>query len=443
MDMLIVETVPGEVCAARYRREGGALLFQGAECRPLDASGDLTAALLELAGSRQHEKRVFLSADAGTIFWREVELPFTDRRKQREVLPLEFKGETVIDSDKLLFDALPFGDNHVLAVWGVEAELREKVDAMAAAGLEPELVGCHLYHWDLLVPASEDGPIALTDGRSLAVFSDRLPILFRSLNQDDALQDIDRTLAMIELGKGIKVDKIFLHGKAARDESMQPGSGQEPCRCLSILPVAGAHASAFPDPGTAVRFAGSWALAAASLDGEPLNFRHGRLAYKAGSERLKKRLRWTMFLFALLAALLIGETGLRFYFVEHDLASLDTSIRKIYREVFPERKKAVDEVSELKAEIQRMGGGATGQSILRVLSGIATAKGEEVSAIYEAEFDGDQVRLKGYARSFQAVADFKTRLALLFVSSEMGEVKSRPDGTVSFVFRGGLGEVAK
>lgn len=443
MDILIVETVPGEVSVVRFRSEGGALRFLGAESRPSDVSDDLAAPLAELACSRQHGDRVFLSADAGTIFWREVELPFADRRKQREVLPLELKGETVIDSDKLVFDALPYGDSRVLAVWGVEAELREKIDAMAAAGLEPELVGCHLYHWDLLVPASEDGPIALTDGRSLAVFSDRRPILFRTLNRDDVLDDIDRTLAMIELGKGIKVDGIFLHGKAARDESIQPASGRKPCRPLSILPAAGAHASAFPDQRTAVRFAGPWALAAASISGDPLNFRHGRMACKAGSERLKKRLRWTMLLIVLLAVLLLGETGLRFFSVERDLASLDTSIRQIYREVFPERKKPVDEVSELKAEIQRMGVGATGKSILRVLSGIAAAKGEDVSGIYEADVDGGQVRLKGYARSFQAAADFKARLSPQFVSSEMGEVKSRPDGTVSFVFRGELGEVPK
>lgn len=443
MDILVVDTVPGEVSVVRFRREGGNLRFLGAERRPSDVSGDRAAPLAELACSRQQGERVFLSLDAETIYWREVELPFADRRKQREVLPLELKGETVIDSDRLVFDALPCGDSRVLAVWGVEAELRETIDAMAAAGLEPELVGCNLYHWDLLVPASGGGPMALTDGRSLAVFSDRRPLLFRTLNQDDVLDDIDRNLAMIELGTGIKVDGIFLHGRAADDESIQPACGQKPCRSLSVLPLSGAHASAFPDQVTAIRFAGSWALAAASISGEPLNFRHGRLACKAGSERLKKRLRWTISLISLLAVVLIGETGLRFFFVERDLASLDTSIRQIYREVFPERKKPVDEVSELKAEIRRMGVGATGPSVLRVLSGIATAKGEEVGAIYEADVDGGQVRLKGYARSFQAAADFKARLSPLFVSSEMGEVKSRPDGTVSFVFRGELGEVPK
>jgi len=263
--------------------------------------------------------------------------------------------------------------------------------------------------------------------------------MFRALNQDEAVADIDRNLAMLELGSGIHVDRVFLHGKAARAGS----AGKQSCRSFAMLPVTGAHAAAFPDRETAVRFAGSWALAAVSLHGEPVNFRHGRLAYMAGRERLKKKLRWTVSLVAILAALLIGETGLRYYFVKHDLASLDASIRQIYREVFPERKRAVDEVSELKAELRRLGGATAGQSVLRILTGIAKAKGEDVSGIYDAEIDGGQVRLKGDARSFQAASDFKTRLDPFFVSSEMGEVKSRPDGTVSFVFRGVLGETAQ
>lgn len=439
MDILIVETLPGEVCAVRYRRERGTLLFQGAEHSPLDGSGNFTAAYDELAVTGKREMRVVLSLGSASVFSREVELPIADRRKQREVLPLELKGETAIDSDGLLFDALPLCNNRVLAVWGIEAELREKIDAMAASGLEPEMVGCHMFHWDQLVPAAEDGPLALSDGCSLAVFSKGTPIMFRTLNQDDAVADIDRTLAMLELGTGIHVDRVFLHGKAARAGT----AGKQSCRSFAVLPVTGAHAAAFPDRETALRFAGSWALAAASLHGEPVNFRHGRLAYMAGRERLRKKLRWTVFLVAILAALLIGETGLRYFFVKQDLSSIDASIRQIYREVFPERKRAVDEVSELKAELRRLGDAAAGRSVLMILSDIAKAKGEDVSGIYEAEIDGGQVRLKGDARSFQAATEFKARLAPLFASSEMGEVKSRPDGTVSFMFRGVLGEMAQ
>ena len=37
---------------------------------------------------------------------REIELPISDRRKVRDILPLELKGETAVDTDELVFDAL-------------------------------------------------------------------------------------------------------------------------------------------------------------------------------------------------------------------------------------------------------------------------------------------------------------------------------------------------
>ena len=146
---------------------------------------------------------------------------------------------------------------------------------------------------------------------------------------------------------------------------------------------------------------------------------------------------------ALFLVLLLGETGLRYYFVKSDLDSLDKSILQIYREVFPNRTKPVDEVSELKSEIRRLGGGATGPGILQALNQIAGAKDDGIIGVYEAEIDGVQVRLKGDARSFQSVNDFKSGLSLFFESMDMDEVKSRPDGSVSFAFRGALNEGVK
>ena len=61
---------------------------------------------------------------------------------------------------------------------------------------------------------------------------------------------------------------------------------------------------------------------------------------------MRKRLRLTMILAATLVALIFAEAGLRWYLVEKDLNSLNGSISSIYHQIFPTRKKAVDEVSE-------------------------------------------------------------------------------------------------
>ncbi|WP_243688874.1 hypothetical protein [Geotalea toluenoxydans] len=50
------------------------------------------------------------------------------------------------------------------------------------------------------------------------------------------------------------------------------------------------------------------------------------------------------------------------------------------------------------------------------------------------------MRLKGDAKSFQAVNDFKTKSASLLSGAEVSETKSKPDGSVTFVLRGTLKE---
>jgi general secretion pathway protein L len=172
--------------------------------------------------------------------------------------------------------------------------------------------------------------------------------------------------------------------------------------------------------------------------------RRGELAYTAGREKLRRKLRLTACLAAALILLLVAEVGLRYYLVTRDLNSLDNSIRTIFRQVFPSRKKSADEVAELRSEIKRLGGGAaSGQSVLPVLKKLAELKGSDITGFYETEIEGGQLRLKGDARSVQAVNEFRTRAAAAFTGAEVGEIKSRPDGSVSFVFRATAKEEGK
>jgi general secretion pathway protein L len=440
MELLIIEAGRHSVGFVRFEKRGGGLFFQGAEHRRQEDQDSFPALLRDVAESDAEGSKIFLSLDAENIYFRELHLPIADRRKQREILPLELKGETIIDVESLVFDSLPLEGDRVMAIWAAREDLEAKIASMREAGLEPHIVGSSLFHWRHLLPdTAVDGAVALSDGSSLAVYSQGKPVLFRSLDNGNILEEITRTLVLLEAGKGIRVESVLLHGPAASSRL----EGQASNISFTPLPVTGSLAAAFASGSLAVEFAGAWALAVASLGNEPVNFRHGKLAYTAARERLKKKLRLTAILSALFLLLLMGETGLRYYFVKRDLNSVNKSITQIYREVFPNRVKAVDELSELKSEIRSLGGSSASQDILQTLTVIAKAKNDEVAGVYEAEFDGDQVRLKGDAKSFQAVNDFKSRLAPLFASAEMAEVKSKADGTATFSFRGTLKEGTK
>jgi general secretion pathway protein L len=436
MNYLVVQLSRQEAVVARFARRRGELVFIEAARHALGGAHELPA-LLEGLAPAAGEERVILALPPSLLFLRELDLPIADRRRLREVVPLELTGETALESDELVFDALPLADGKALALWVRQREAAERIRLLVEQKLEPEIATFSPCHWQtLLPPAERAGTVALTDGEALAVFRDGGLLFCRPLASGEMAAEVGRTLAILELAKGVTVPRLLLHGEAARRHEPagdDAGGAVDPLP----LPVEGELAAAFAgDEASARDLAGAYAVAAAVHLGEAVNFRSGPLAYTAGRARTRRRLRLTIGLAATAVLLLLGEAGFRYYLVQRDLVSLDRSIAAIYREVFPTRKKAVDEVGELRSEIKRLGSGAAGSSVLPLLKKVAEAKGDDVTGIFEAEIEGDQVRLKGDARSIQAVNDFKTRAVGLFTTAEVGEIKSRPDGSVSFVFRG-------
>ncbi|MCM2357236.1 MAG: type II secretion system protein GspL [Geobacteraceae bacterium] len=436
MNYLIVQLSADEALFARFRKRGRELVFVEGSRHPLDADHSLAALLPEIRAKGKEEERIVLAIPPSLLFMREVELPISERRKAREVLPLEMKGETALDTDELVFDAIPL-EGKFLAVWGRKSEIAAEIRGLAGEGMEPEIVTASLFHWHLLLPEKGDpAPVAVTDGEALAVYQNGAPLYFRPLGRGELTAEVARTLAALEIAKGVRVDRVLLHGKAARQAAA--GALPEAPEGLSfaILPVAAGLAASFPaDPAAALDLAGAYALARALGSEEPVDFRRGELAYTAGMVKARRKLRLSIGLAAAVVVLLCAEVGLRYFLVKRDLASLDNSISTLYREVFPTRKKAVDEVAELRSEIKRLGGPGAASSPLPVLKRLAELKGDDVTGIYEAEIEGGEVRLKGDARSVQGANDFKARAAGVFAGAELGEIKSRPDGSVTFSFR--------
>ncbi|HEX2770136.1 MAG TPA: type II secretion system protein GspL [Geobacteraceae bacterium] len=438
MNYLIVQLTGNEALFARFQLKRGVLVFDRASRETIDQEHPLAAMLAEAAAAGREGERVILVIPPSLLSLREMELTLSDRRKIREVLPLELKGETACDSEELVFDALPLDGGKVLAIWGKRHDLGEKIAIMTDNGLEPEIVTASLFHWHALLPEGESGGhVALSDGESLAVYRNGKPCYFRALHQGEADAEVARTLAALEIGKGVKVEKVLLHGAAAHRAADLPAGPP----AFAVLPCNREMATLFGGDAAAIGdLAGAYAVARASALEEPVNFRRGSLAYTAGRKKTLKKLRISLILAAACVVLLMAETAVRYFQVRHDLDSVNNSIKAIYREVFPSRKKPVDEVAELRAEIKRLGGGAATGNLLLSLARLAEIKGADVTGLFEVEVDGGQLRVRGDARSIQAVNDFRTRGAAVFAGAEVGEIKSRPDGSVTFSFRGTMKE---
>lgn len=433
MSYLVVEQGPDRTELTLFREKGRELLFSEMRRYPAE-EGDLAAVLAGADFEGENISRVILALTPSHCFFRELALPISDRRKLREVLPLELKGETALDTDGLVFDALPLPEGRTLAVWSKKAEVAAAIATMKDAGFEPQVVSASFFHWGLLLPEGMRGPAALSDGRALAVFMDGEPWFFRALSGDDFAAEIRKSLAALDIARGVRIDTVWLIGD---DAGLIPAGPLEGV-VLAPLPVTGELERAFAGSGRpAEADAGAFALVSAFRRGAAVSFRHGELAYTAGLELAKKKLRLSAILAAVLVSTLFAEPMVRWYQAHRDIASLDTSISSFYHQIFPTRKKAVDEVGEVKSELKRMeaqsGGGVR---VLPVLKKLAEAKGDDVTGIYETEIDGAQVRLKGDAKSIQGVNDFKNRVASFLAQAETGEVKSKPDGSVGFALHG-------
>ena len=199
----------------------------------------------------------------------------------------------------------------------------------------------------------------------------------------------------------------------------------------------------FKNEETFQQLAGLYAVARASHAGLLPDFRKGELGWTVGDASLRKKLMITGILAAVVIALLCTNKVLQYRAAAADLSSLNKSIAAVYREIFPNRAKAVDEISEVKGEIRKLAGVENTTGYLDLLKKLAEAKGNSINGLYEAELEGRNLRIKGDARSAQTVNEFKAALAPLLATAELGEVKSRPDGTVTFNLTGTLKEGTK
>jgi general secretion pathway protein L len=356
---------------------------------------------------------------------REVELPIPDRKKARQVLPLELKGETALEGDEIVFEALPLASGTYAALWTTPARLTPLLAQLAEAGLDPEVVTSPLFTWHHLLQPGDATPSALTDGAAVGVYRDGKPVYLRALPSTGD-NPLATTLAAVELAKEIEVGQVFALTGGESDQ-------REPE--TAPLPISPSLAACFPGDAAAARdLASTYAAALDLCTGDPINFRRGQLTYVRRRLELQRKLRLTAALAAAVLLLVFAESGVRYYLLQRDIASVEASIRKIYSEAFPKRTKPVDEVAEMKAEIKRLGTSSS-QSVLVSLKKLADAKDDELNELYEIEVDGTQVSGKGVARTVQAVNGFKARCAAQFGGFEVSEIRSRPDGSTGFSFR--------
>lgn len=437
MEYLIIQVEDQRVTAARFSLSRRAATLAGAAAFALGEEQGLSAVAARIAEGVSGSPRIVLCLAPALFAHRTVELPLTDLRKVREVLPAQLQGEMALPVEEAVFDAMPAAGGKMLALWAKRADIADAISIFKAEGLEPHVVSAVPFAWGFLPGAGSE--CVVSDGSAVAVIEEDRLSFVRAINGSEPGKQLGSTLSALELS-GMKIPaRLIVFGEQA--EALAAAEGLPLTAELLELPEE--QALLFRNDDTFQQLAGLFAVARASHAGALPDFRRGELAWTAGDVKLRKKMILTATLLLVTVLLLFVSKGLQYRAARADLKSLNISIAAIYREIFPTRTKAVDELAEVKGEIRKLAGVESSSGVLDLLKQMAEAKGASINGLYEAEVEGRAVRIKGDARSAQAVNDFKASLTPLMATIDLGEVKSRPDGTVTFTLTGTFKEVKK
>lgn len=426
MDCLILQVADEQVTVARFAVAKGSAVLNGSALFALNGEQGLAEVASRIASGIGGAPRVVLCLPPALLAQRVVEIPLNDPRKVRQVLPSHLQGEIALPVESVVFDCLPLAEGRFLAFWAQRADIVRYIELFREAGLEPAVVSAAPLAWPFL--PGIDGDCALYDGTTLAIVTAGRLSLMRSLSGPEREKQLLLTLSALALSSVELPSRLLLVGEQAGE---LPDSADLP-PLVEGLRLPEQCARLFSSEQSFRQLASPYAVALACRAGALPDFRRGDLAWTAGDALLRKQLRLTTVLALLLTLVLFLAKGLEYQAARSDIASLNASIFAIYHGIFPGRARAVDEVAEIKGEIRKLAGAESSGSVLDPLRQLAQVKGAGINGLYEAEVEGRSLRLKGDARSVQAVNEFRAAVAPLMTEVELGEVKSRPDGGVSF-----------
>lgn len=437
MDCLVIRIGESQVTVARFNITGKSVAMEGAALFELNAGQDLAAVAGRITSGVKESPRVVLCLPPSLFAHKVVDLPLTDPQKIREVLPAQLLGEIALPVETAVFDALKLPAGKVLTLWAQKKDIANAIGLFKEAGMEPEVVTSSLFGWPSLPGIPHD--CALFDGNSLAIITGGELTFFRALSGAEPVKQLITTLSALEMSAAMLPSRLFVFGLGVvapqlpdtlsiAVETLEPS---EDCVVL-FRTVQNFH-----------QLADLYAVARSCYNGSLPDFRRGDLAWTAGDVLLRRKLRLTALLAAVVVLLLFTGKALQYQSASRDIDSLNASIARIYSEIFPKRTKAVDEVAEVRGEIRKLTGSETSCAVLDTLKQLAEAKGAAINGLYEAELEGKVLRLKGDARSAQSVNEFKAGVAPFMTAVEVGEVRSRADGGVTFSMTATLKEGIK
>ena len=404
------------------------------------------------------------SVPANAVSFRNLSMPFSDRRKIQQTIPFEIEAllPYPVEEHILDFSIGAVGeDTGVLAASVKVSRVSEVLEALTRHGVDAHVLDIRsvpLVSWLLKQPDVPDDGLYLDVGarrHTMILFSDRRVCLIRSLaargnpfeglvsndpdmdeerpvrsrdvdaSVEDMCREIRTTLHAQRWREKIRTapEKVYFTGLGAlyprMDEVLEEGLGipAEPIemrrdkRVRMDRSISQSWNSALMDT----------ALALALRDakqGAGFNFRKGEFEKRTQFFWLKKEMKTAVGLVIVILALVGADMGMEYYSMQKRHRMLDGKITEVFRATFPKTTRIVDPIQQMKVKIREAKAttasfpGINGANdVLGLLKDIS----ERIPASLNVRVtlmvvDPDTVRLSGRTDDFNMVDTIKNGL---------------------------------
>lgn len=389
------------------------------------------AALLQEKAKAWAGARIVASVPGSLLSQRVLRFPFSDRKRLEKALPFEIEDSVPFPVDDVMLEHLVLRDGKksgaesvVLGVMLRRDALRQHLDRLAAAGIDPHVVApswAGLAAIARMIPG--DGCALLMSGADLCAKCDGDIRALRSVLPAGRTGSLRHCVKALETDLGVRFGKLIL---LAPDAALRAEAGELD---LSVEEVA-------------AELAGSTAAEPVSLGlalSEGINFRRGPFAFRAADEGVRRMRRGVAAAAAAAAVLLGVNLGVKAYIAQSGYGRIEREMRELYRTTFPESPATQDPMRQMRDKVfdakRKLGVLGSGTSALEVMKAVTDGIPKEVRVSFtDFLLENGRLRLQGDASSFESVDRIKAELqkAKLFSEVIVQDTRMGVDNKVKF-----------
>ncbi|MEN6321013.1 MAG: hypothetical protein ABFD82_19935 [Syntrophaceae bacterium] len=176
------------------------------------------------------------------------------------------------------------------------------------------------------------------------------------------------------------------------------------------------------------------AQAKQEIEKPTINLRTGQFVYTKDAEKMGRTLKITVLLGFLLAFVIHANILFQTIMTKKEAAAIAKEMRISYNSLFPDEKKTIDELYQLKSHIKEIGeknDTLTGVDSLKLLMDLSNK--EENNVVYtEVQIEKGLIKLKGESRSTDELSKVKTKLSEILSDVSVSDVKPVAQGKTLF-----------